>query len=99
MPRRHRFKNVRPIVQCTTDNGIAMVLRKCLLQLFTSEELRSSSNVQILVLKSSEALHVVLILFTFTANLSRKRYVRPRLHDTAGCPTGCQNALTTGCIV
>ena len=25
--------------------------------------------------------------------------LKPRLHDTAGCQTGCTTALTTGCIV
>ena len=25
--------------------------------------------------------------------------LKPRLHDTAGCQTGCATGLTTGCIV
>jgi len=27
------------------------------------------------------------------------RFVKPRLHDTTCCQTGCQTDLTTGCIV
>jgi len=33
------------------------------------------------------------------ASLYKTPPVKPRLHDTAACQTGCKTGLTTGCIV